>query len=103
MIGVWTRLNDSLKLIEVTHTTENATIDSGKFNTFLIPTPGSEYTLISAKLIDCSRHEALYQFTSSIVENRHFRILNNYETTLSCTFTIKAYYLKNNAMSQLTM
>lgn len=96
-------VNDSLKIVEVTHVTESATIESNKFSTFLIPTPGNEYTLINAKLNDCSRSEALYQFTASIVQNRHLRILNNYENALTCTFTIKAYYLKTNAMSQQTM
>lgn len=98
-----TELNDSLKIVEVTHVTESATIETGKFETFLIPTPGSEYTLISARLSKTSTNSYLYQFTSSVVDNRHFRILNNYETALTCFFTIKAYYLKTNAMSQQTM
>lgn len=89
-------LNNSLstKIIETVYTTETVTTASGAYNVLLIPKPAEEYTLINAKIYATSNSTHLYQYTVTVVENRHFRVLNNYSTSLTDAFTIKAYWVK---------
>lgn len=90
------KINESLstKIIETVHTTEEVTTESGAFNVFAIPKPAEEYILINTKLYATSNSTHLYQYTATVVENRHLRVLNNYPKALTDAFTVKAYWIK---------
>ena len=87
-------INNDLKIKSITFTSNSITTASGAFNTIYyrdyIP---NGYNAINAILVSTSNSSHLYQYTTS---NAHqcVRILNNYNASLTDTFTITIFCAK---------